>query len=144
MSDLILFHHENSKACQKLINLIPKDTKIKYVNIQTLQQIPNSVKSVPCLIVDGNNSYIGKDAFNYFNSSNEIEYVNLCGKNGSKCTFSTLDTDSIESNGIFSCINENDMSTGVPKYEEQTQERSMDLDKFTASRANDFSAIKRK
>ena len=132
MSDIILFHHPKSQACQKLFKLIPKDTKIKYINIETLQSIPSSVKSVPCLIVDGNNSYLGKDVFNYFSSSNEIEYINLCGKNGSKCTFSIIGDDSIESNGNYSSINEISMSQGIPQYEEKKQDQTMDIDKLTA------------
>lgn len=143
MTDPILFHHKNSQACQKLLQLIPKDSKIQYVDIGTLQKIPSSVKSVPCLIVDGSNVYLGKDAFNYFSSHNELEFVNLCGKNGSKCVFSTLDDDSIESNGLFSSLTENDMAKGVPKYDEEKQGTQLDVDKLTALRAEEFNSIKR-
>ena len=141
MSNMIVFYHPNSEACNKFKNIIPKDTQVKFINIQTLQNIPSGVKSVPCLIVDDKNVYTGKDAFNYFSSKNELECISLCSKN-SKCSFSTLTDDSVESNCEFSCIDQDSMSKGIPKYEEKSNNQ-MNLDEFAKQRATEFSPISR-
>ena len=139
----IIFIHPDSAACDKLVKIIPKDTKVQYINISTMTSIPAEITSIPCLVIKGKELYCGKKAFDYFNKNDEFDYVNLCGKNG-KCSFTLLENDEDEnlSNGLFSSINENGMSEGVPKYDEQNTS-NMDLDKLEKNRASEYRPISR-
>ena len=90
--NLILFFHEQSKACQKLKEFIPKDKKIQIVDVSRVNNIPSSIKSIPTLVINNKEILSGKKVFDYFNKSDEIEYLNFSGKN-SGFAFSSIDAD---------------------------------------------------
>ena len=142
-NSVLIFVHPDSAACDKLIKIIPKDIKVELINISTISSIPAEITSIPCVVIKGKDLYFGKKAFDYFNKKDEFDYVNLCGKNG-KCSFTLLDNDEDDnlSNGLFSDINENSMSDGVPKYDEQNTS-NMDLDKYEKNRLNEYKPISR-
>lgn len=138
MSELLLFYHENSEACQKLKQHIPKDSKIKYVDIGLAQSLPSVVTSVPCLIVNGKEVHIGKKVFDYFNETDDFEYLNLSGKNtGFGNSYSSIDDDNVNSTNIYSSIDAEDMSKGIPEWNDEKQS-GLDLDKFQAQRELEF------
>ena len=137
----IIFYHPNSEACNKFKSILPKDKEYKFINVETLNIIPKEVDSVPCLIVDDNKIYKGKDAFDYFSRDNEMECISLCGKH-STCSYSVLENESsIESTEKFSTINDDGMLTGVPTYDENQSNKN--LDEITAQRASEFGGVKR-
>lgn len=143
--NLILFFHEQSKACQKLKEFIPKDKKIQIVDIARVNNIPSSIKSVPTLVVNNKEIISGKKVFDYFNKSDEIEYLNFSGKN-SGFAFSSIDDKelgSIESNTMFSSIDIPSISNGVPKWEDGDTKESLDIDKLQAERDSMFKPVQR-
>ena len=130
---LILFFHENSKACQKLKAHLPKDKPIQIVNVEQLATIPPSITSIPSLVINNSKILKGKEVFDYFTKSDEMDYIDLSGKN-SGCSFSLLDNDSIESNSAYSSIDNMEYS-GVPTWnEEDINNNTMDIDKFQIQR----------
>lgn len=143
--NLILFFHEQSKACQKLKEFIPKDKKIQIVDISKVNNIPSSIKSIPTLVINNKEILSGKKVFDYFNKSDEIEYLNFSGKNVG-FAFSSIDDKEItnvESNAIFSSIDMPSISDGVPKWEENDNKESLDIDKLQAERDSMFKAVQR-
>ena len=90
--NLILFFHEQSPACQKLKQFLPKDKKIQIVNVAQTPNVPREITSIPALVVNNKEVLLGKKVFDYFNKSDEMEYFNFSGKGGSSAfAFSTLD-----------------------------------------------------
>lgn len=143
--NLILFFHEQSKACQKLKQFIPKDKKIQIVDVSRVNNIPSSIKSIPTLVVNNKEILSGKKVFDYFNKSDEIEYLNFSGKN-SGFAFSSIDDNdsgSIESNTMFSSIDMPSISDGVPKWEDSDTKEGLDIDKLQAERDSMFKAVQR-
>lgn len=137
--NLILFFHEQSPACQKLKSLIPKDKNINIVNVEQLQSIPASITSIPSLVINNNKILKGKEVFDYFNKSEEMEYINFSGK-GSSCGFSCIDDDTIQSNSAFSSI-DNMEYTGVPSWSENDEQKSVDISKLQEERDNHMKII---
>ena len=133
---LILFYHENSQACQKLKQFLPKDKNIQMVNVSQVPNIPPVITSVPALIIDNSEVLLGKKVFDYFNKSDEMEYLNFSGKNSlSTFGFSTLDEDNnIESGSIFSSIDAPDMSQGIPEWVDTDDKKGLDLDRLQNER----------
>jgi len=128
----ILFFHENSNACQKLKPHIPKDKSIQVVNVEHLQTIPPSITSIPSLVINNNKILKGKEVFDYFTKSDEMEYINFSGKN-TGFSFSNLDNDLVESTGTFSSI-DNMEYTGVPTWEDKDSNEQLDMDRLQANR----------
>lgn len=142
---LILFFHPNSEPCKKLSQIIPKDKEIKLINIDEVQNIPPSIKSIPALVIDNKEVLTGKKVFDYFNKSDEMEYLNFGGKN-SGSTFSSIDDNEIngvESNTLFSSIDADSISAGVPKWEETENKETIDIDKLQAERDTMFRGVER-
>ena len=143
--NLILFFHEQSKACQKLKEYIPKDKKIQIVDVSKVNNIPTSIKSIPTLVINNKEILSGKKVFDYFNKSDEIEYLNFSGKN-SGFAFSSIDDNdvgSIESNTMFSSIDMPSISEGIPKWEDNDNKESLDIDKLQAERDIMFKPVQR-
>ena len=143
--NLILFFHEQSKACQKLKEFIPKDKKIQIIDVSRVNNIPTSIKSIPTLVINNKEILSGKKVFDYFNKSDEIEYLNFSGKN-SGFAFSSIDdkdVGSIESNTMFSSIDIPSISNGVPKWEDGDTKESLDIDKLQAERDSMFKPVQR-
>jgi hypothetical protein len=138
--NLILFFHENSQACQKLKEHIPKDKKIQFVDISKVNNIPSSIKSIPTLVINNKDILSGKKVFDYFNKSDEIEYLNFSGKNSS-FAFSSIgnnDSENIESNNMFSALDMPSMSEGIPKWDDDESKETLDIDKLQAERDKMF------
>ena len=136
----VLFFHEESPACQKLKQHIPKDTKINYVNVAQVSNIPQSITSIPALIINNKDILLGKKVFDYFNKSDDMEYLCLTNKT-SPCIFSTIESDDNpdDSSSMFSSINEKSMNEGVPEWnEESSKNNSLDLDKLQSERSEMF------
>jgi hypothetical protein len=142
--NLILFFHEQSKACQKLKEFIPKDKKIQFIDISRVNNIPPSIKSVPTLVINNKETLSGKQVFDYFNKTDEIEFLNFSKKN-SGFAFSSLDNnvENIDSNSIFSSIDMPSISDGVPKWEDNDSKESLDIDKLQAERDSMFKAVQK-
>ena len=143
--NLILFFHEQSQACQKLKEIIPKDKKIQIVDVSRVNNIPSSIKSIPTLVINNKEILSGKKVFDYFNKSDEIEYLNFSGKN-SGFTFSSIDdkeVGSIESNTMFSSIDMPSISDGVPKWDDSDTKEALDIDKLQAERDSMFKGVQR-
>lgn len=132
-TSITLFYHEQSAACQKLKQFIPKDAKIQYVNIQYVNNLPPSITSIPAIIVNGKEILMGKKVFNYFKKTDDMEYVPFHTKN-SGFKFSTLDDDNVESNTSFASIDAPSISDGVPQWNEENDNKTLDLDKLTSER----------
>ena len=143
--NLILFFHEQSKACQKLKEFIPKEKKIQFVDVAKINNIPSTIKSIPSLVINNKEILSGKKVFDYFNKSDEIEYLNFSGKNSGFAFASINDKDlnNIESNNMFSSIDMPSISDGVPKWEENDSKVSLDIDKLQAERDTMFKAIQK-
>jgi hypothetical protein len=143
---LILFYHEESKACQKIKELIPKDTKIQLVDISRVNNIPASIKSVPTLVINQKEILAGKKAFDYFSKSDEMEYISFSGKNSGFSSFANIDDNeaNIESNSMFSSINMPDINSGVPEWtESDDSKKTIDIDRLQADRAELIPQIKK-
>jgi len=138
MSDtLLLFYHPQSEACEKLKQFIPKDVKIKYIDISLERNLPPTVTSIPCLVINGKDVLLGKKVFDHF-SKDEMEYLNFNNKNNNSNTYSTIDDDSVDSNGLFSSLDADDMSKGLPTWTEE-KDGKLDMDTLQASRDSEFS-----
>ena len=133
---MILFYHENSKACQKLKTHLPKNKHIQIINIDQLVTIPPSITSVPTLVINNNKILKGKEVFDYFTKSDDMDYINLCGKNNSECVYSLLDDENnIQSNSAYSSI-DNMEYCGVPDWNEneETNKNNMDIENYQKQR----------
>ena len=145
MSDtLLLFYHDQSPACTKLKEILtknPPEKTIKYVNIAQIDNIPSNITSIPALVVNDKDVLLGKKVFDYFQKSDEMEYINFSGKNsGFGASFSSLDDGDVESGSLFSSIDAPCISKGIPEYND-SKEGGLDLDKLQAERASQLPAI---
>ena len=144
----INFHNlcEYCILCQKLFHEdIQHDKKIQIVDVSRVNNIPSSIKSIPTLVINNKEILSGKKVFDYFNKSDEIEYLNFSGKN-SGFGFSSIndnDVGSIESNTMFSSIDMPSISDGIPKWEENDTKEALDIDKLQAERDSMFKAVQR-
>ena len=143
---LILFYHRESAACNKLFKIIPKEQKIQYIDITTINNIPPSIKSIPSLVINNSDILSGKKVFDYFGKTDDMEYIGFSCKGSGLCTFSNIDdSNNIESNSMFSSIDLPDMSSGVPKWDENNDSsKTIDMDKLQAERASMFQDIDKK
>lgn len=138
--NLILFFHEESSACQKLKDFLPKDKNIQLVDISKVNNIPAAIKSVPSLIVNNKEVLSGKKVFDYFKKDDEMEYLNIYGKN-TNFGFATIsDSENAgptDSNGMFSSIDMPSMSEGIPTWDENNEnnKETLDIDRLQAQRA---------
>ena len=136
-TSLLLFFHNDSLPCNKLMKLIPKGKKIQYVDIEQIDNLPQEVTSVPCLVLNGKDILLGKKAFDYFNEVDDIGFIDFACKN-SLTSFSSIDNpDNIESGNGFSSIDDKGMQHGIPEYSEEEQS-NIDLDKLTQERLTDI------
>ena len=132
---LLLFYHPESNASKKLMAIIPKDMKnLKLLNIDEISNLPNSITSVPTLVKDNKEFLTGKQVFDYFNKSDELECLNL-GK-GLNAYSNIDDTLSIDNNNSFSSIDAPGIEIGVPKWEEKDDKENSDIDKLQKQREN--------
>ena len=141
---LILFYHKESNACNKLFQIIPKDKKIQYVDINTINNIPPSIKSIPSLVINNTEILSGKKVFDYFSKTDEMEYIGFSSKNNGFSSFSDLNDNSnnVESNSLFSSIDMPSISDGIPKWDENNDSKqTIDMDKLQAERASMFPKI---
>ena len=143
-NSLILFYHKESTACNKLMQIIPKEQKIQYVDIATINNIPQSIKSVPSLVINNSEILSGKKVFDYFGKTDEMEYIGFSCKGSGICTFSNINDDSnnVDSNSMFSSIDMPSISTGIPKWDDNSDSsKTIDMDKLQAERASMFPKI---
>jgi len=139
---LILFYHEDSPACQKLKDILPKDKQIQMVNISQVSNIPTSITSIPALVVNNKEVLLGKKVFDYFNKSDEIEYLNFSAGKNTNFGFSGIgDEDNINSGSMFSTIGEGSMSEGIPDWNDETEKKNLDLDKLQTERAETLKSV---
>lgn len=135
---IILFIHNSSKPCQKVMELIKTHSKtfnIDVADISKMNSVPNQIKNLPALVIENGTKLIeGKDVFNYFQKQ-EIEFVDL-NSSGKNYGSSFIESESLDSNSnsLFSSLNENDMSVGIPEYNEETNS-SIDLEKIQKERS---------
>ena len=140
---MILFFHPDSPACKKILPLLPKDKHIEKVNVAQLATIPPSITTIPTLVINNSRLLKGKELFNFLNSSDEMEYIDLSFKN-SNITYSSLsDSDTIESNSSFTGINNMEYN-GVPSWSETDNEKSIDIDQYQKHRDEVMSNIQQK
>ena len=134
---LILFYHEQSQACQKLKGIIPSDKNIQMIDISKINNIPSSIKSIPSLIINNKEILSGKKVFDYFTKTDEIEYINFQTKNSS-VYFSNLDDNnsSAESGGMYSLIDSPSMNEGVPEWDGEENNKTLDLDELQSKRSS--------
>jgi hypothetical protein len=136
---LILFYHEESKPCQKLRTLLPKDNTIQMVDISRVHGLPSSITSIPALLINNKEVLHGKKVFDYFTKIDEMEYVQFGHKNNSNFGFSNIDdSDSVESNSLFSSIDGPSMSDGVPKWSDEDDANKIDIDEIQKNREISF------
>ena len=140
--EILLFFHPNSKACIKLREIVSKSTKnenIKYVNIDSLQVIPQEIKSIPSLVIDNKKILSGKDVFDYFTKEDEFEFVGFQGKFGNNIAslYSNIDDDTNNSDiggSLFSSLDSPNMNDGIPNYED-SETSAMKIEDITSRRA---------
>ena len=142
---ITLFIHKDSKPCQNLIDLIKNHSKkfnIDMVDIAEVNsnQIPNEIKSLPALVVNsGSELKKKKKVFDYFQNL-DIEYVDLNSQarnlGYSFEAFGDIDNSNVQTNSIFSSINEKDMSFGIPEYNDNNSNGEIDLSKIQEEREN--------
>lgn len=145
-NSLILFYHKESTACNKLMQIIPKEQKIQYVDIATINNIPQSIKSVPSLVINNSEILSGKKVFDYFGKTDEMEYIGFSCKGSGLCTFSNIDdSNNVESNSIFCSIDMPSMSNGIPKWDDDGDSKQIiDMDTLQAERASMFQKMDKK
>lgn len=135
---IILFIHNSSKPCQKVMELIKNHSKtfnIDIADISKMNSVPSQIKNLPALVIENGTKLIeGKDVYNYFQKQ-EIEFVDL-NSSGKNYGSSFIESDSLDgnSNSLFSSLNENDMSIGIPEYNEETNS-AIDLEKIQKERS---------
>lgn len=143
---LILFFHEQSKACQKLKEFIPKDKNIQIVDVSKINNIPQSIKSIPTLVINNKDILSGKKVFDYFNKSDEIKFLNFSNSKNSGFAFSSIDdnVNNIESNSSFSSIDMPSISNGIPKWEDNDEKKAINIDSLQVERDSIFKSIEKK
>lgn len=120
---LILFFHEESKACQNLKQFIPKNMNIQTIDIAKTNNIPTVITSLPALIIDNKELLMGKKVFDYFKSNIEFEFYNLKENN----SYSNFDNDNSNDNSIYTTIDWSGTYSGVPEWKgENTDEINID------------------
>ena len=140
---MILFFHPDSPACKKIIPLLPKDKHIEKVNVAQLATIPPSIVSIPSLVINNSKILKGKELFNFLNSSDDMEYIDLPFKS-SGITYSSLsDSDTVESTHSFTGINNMEYN-GVPSWSETDNEKSIDIDQYQKHRDEVMTNIQQK
>ena len=102
-------------------------------------------KDVEVIAVANRSILSGKKVFDYFNKSDEIEYLNFSNGKNSGFGFSSIDDNlnSVESNASFSSIDMPSISDGIPNWEENDSKSAIDIDKLQADRDNMFKSIQR-
>lgn len=126
---LVILYHPKCKASQALLSKLPeKIENIKPIDISTMQQIPQGVRSVPCGILDSQ-QITGKALFdkvssivdgpvglNIYGSSNQAGFLN--------------NSSNFSLNHNFSMIEGSDSTdgmNGVPKYDESQRKTLEEL-----------------
>ena len=98
-----------------------------------MDTVPPQIKNLPALVIDNGTKLIeGKDVFDYF-QKREIESVDFSSKNFGS-SFGNFEENPI-SNTFFAAVDEDDMSKGVPEYNEEVQ-KTIDLEKLQKERSN--------
>jgi hypothetical protein len=136
--NLILFFHEDSPACKKLLSNIPPERQIQKVNINQVAQMPNGITSIPALVINNQKILQGKEVFDYLNANNELDSFTFSGKMGGATLFSSLGDDNVESNSVFSSIDSPGMNEGVPEWIETDEKKEIDLDRYQSERQQEF------
>jgi hypothetical protein len=143
---LILFYHPESNPCKKLMDIIPKDKKISYINVVQVRELPNEITNIPSMIVNQKKILSGKDVFNYFQKNDDYMYVSLSNSkmSGLQNLYSTIDDDNnnVESSSIFSSINGPSITDGLVEYKEE-KNTTLDLERLQAERSKEFQPIKK-
>jgi hypothetical protein len=131
---LILFYHEDSNACKKLMPLIPKDKKIQYVNVGKTNNIPKNITSIPALLINNEKLLMAKKVFDYFNEKDEIEFYDF--NNNSSFGFSNIDDNDTSdfSNDKFSSLEYPSISQGLPEYKENSDKSTIDIESLQSDR----------
>lgn len=147
MSDtLILFFHPDSDPCKKLMDIIPKDKKINYINVMQVRELPNEITNIPSMIVNQKKILSGKDVFDYFQKNDDYMYISLSNSklSGLENLYSTIDDDNnnIKSSSIFSSINGPSITDGLLEYKEE-KDNTLDLERLQAERSKEFQPIKK-
>jgi len=134
---LILFYHDNSPACQKLLKILPKEKKIQMVNVSQVSNIPSSITSIPALVVDNTQVLLGKKVFDFFSKTDEVEYLNFSQNKNSSVGFTMLDDDDNDASGsMFSSIDAESMTKGIPEWNTDDDKKGeLDLDRLQNERA---------
>ena len=72
-SKLLLFCHPESRACNKLLNILPQDIKnVEIINIQNISNIPPEITKIPALIKNQSELLLGKQVFDFFSESDHL------------------------------------------------------------------------
>jgi len=131
---LILFYHENSNACKKLMPLIPKDKKIQYINVGKTNNIPKNITSIPALLINNEKLLMAKKVFDYFNEKDEIEFYDF--NNNNAFSFSSIDDNDTSdfSNDKFSSLEYPSISQGLPEYKENNDKSTIDIESLQSDR----------
>ena len=135
---LILFYHDSSPACQKLLKILPKEQKIQMVNVSQVSNIPSSITSIPALVVDNTQVLLGKKVFDFFNKTDEMEYLNFSQNKNSGVGFTMLDdVENDPSGSMFSSIDAESMTKGIPEWTSDDDKKGelLDLDRLQNERA---------
>lgn len=136
--NIILFIHTESKACQKLQPLLPKDKKIQILDISQINNLPPQITSVPAVILNNKDILVGKKVFDFFNKTDDMEYINFNTKNGFNIgsSFSSINDDNVASSNYFSTIDSDSISVGIPEWKGEGEGgKTLDLDRLQAERA---------
>lgn len=99
---MYLYYSNRCKHCERLIQKYDFRT-FKCIDVQTTQ-VPSAVTSVPTIVDDSNNMYVGKDSFNFMESLNGIQPYGFDLNNLTNKGFSFIDKDPHE---MFYCENTN-------------------------------------
>lgn len=139
---IILFIHKDSNPCKKIIEVIKNHSKkfnLEIGEISQMQTIPSQIKNLPALVIENGTKLIeGKEVFNYFQNQ-ELVFIDLnsSSKNfGSSIGSSFGDYNNLDNNtnNLFSSLNEDDMSKGIPEYKEEDN-KTIDLEKIQKERS---------
>ena len=143
---LILFYHPESNPCKKLMDIIPKDKKINYINVMQVRELPNEITNIPSMVVNQKKILTGKDVFDYFQKNDDYMYVSLSNSklNGLENLYSTIDDDNnnVQSSNIFSSINGPSITDGLVEYKEE-KNNILDIERLQAERSKEFQPIKK-
>lgn len=140
---LVLFIHKDSKPCKKILEIIKNHSKkfnLEIGEISQMQTIPGQIQFLPALVIENGTKLIeGKEVFNYF-ANQELIFIDLnsSSKNfGFSIGSSFGDYNNLDNNtnSLFSSINEDDMSKGIPEYKEDDN-KTIDLEKIQKERSS--------